>query len=576
MGVSARAIVAVMAISLSAAAGQNPAGSVRTNFRVKYVAAGVVYLDGGRAVGLATGMKLTIKRREPVVDSKTKKEVIEWRVVAQAQVDSVAEVSAVCNILPGGREVQVGDTAMLDVADAEKELEHRELSTNRKYPQVITFTEGNPLEDEVRAAVPRPPLPEINRTRGRIAFEYGGLESGGQFSSRTSQFGLAMRIDTTRIGGTYWNLSGNWRGRLNSRSGATTPQTVNDLLSRTYHLGLTYANPNSHWVTGVGRLYLPWASSLDTLDGGYFGRRFGKIVTAGIFAGSTPDPTSWDYNPNRRIAGSFINFEGGGFDNWRYTSTFGLGLSTLGWTADRQFVFTENGIFYKQVFSIYESLQADRPHVTNQVATSKYTGVSRSFITVRIQPTRRLTFDLNHNYFREIPTFDLALISTGLVDKLLFQGFSAGVRVKLPYDLTVYNSLGRSSKTGDAKSSWNQMYGVTLDSIWRTGIRGDAQYSKFDSSFGSGDYYSVSLSRELGDAFRCEVTAGRQSLASIFTNDSSYRTLGTQFDWFPKGSFYLDGGFTQQQGTIQNYNQWYFGIGYRFESVRKHYTQAGK
>lgn len=576
MGVLLRVLAALMAISISALAGQNPAGSVRTDFRVKYVAAGAVYLDGGRGAGLAIGMKLTLKRRESVVDPKTKKEILEWKVVAKVEVDSVAAVSAVCNILPGGRDVQVGDTAILDVADAEKELQHRELSTSRKYPQVITFTEGNPLEDEVRAAVPRPPLPEINRTRGRIALEYGGLRSAGPFTTDTTQLGLVMRIDTTRIGGTYWNLSGYWRGRLNTRSGPSMPQTVNDLLNRTYHLGLTYANPNSHWVAGVGRLYLPWASSLNTLDGGYFGRRFGKIVTTGIFAGSTPDPTSWDYNPNRRIAGSFINFEGGGFDNWRYTSTFGLGLSTLGWTADRQFVFTENGIFYKQIFSIYESLQADRPHLPSQLATSDYTGVSRSFVTIRIHPTRRLTFDLNHNYFREIPTFDLALISTGLLDKLLFQGFSAGVRVELPRRLTVYNSLGRSSKTGDAKSSWNQMYGVTLGSIWRTGIRGDAQYSKFDSSFGSGDYYSVSLSREFGDTFRCEVTAGRQSLASIFTNDSSYRTLGTQFDWFPKGSFYLDGGVTQQQGTTQHYSQWYFGIGYRFESVRKHYKQAGK
>lgn len=576
MRTSVPVFAALIAISASTLGGQTPSVAVRTNFRVKYVAAGVIYLDGGRAAGLATGMELTVKRRETVTDPKTKKQVVQWKVVAKAKVESVADVSAVCALQPGGQTVQVGDTAVLSVADAQKELEHRELSSTRRYPQIITFTEGNPLEDEVRAAVPRPPLPEINRTRGRIAFEYGGLRSAGPFVSDTSQLGLVMRIDTTRIGGTYWNLSGYWRGRLNTQSSAATPQTVNDLINRTYHLGFTYANPNSHWVAGLGRLYLPWASSLDTLDGGYFGRRFGKIVTAGIFAGSTPDPTSWNYNPDRRIAGSFINFEGGGFDAWRYTSTFGVGLSTLGWTADRQFLFTENGVFYKQFFSIYESMQADRPHVPNQAAGTNYTGISRSFVTIRVSPIKRVTIDLNHNYFREVPTFDLALISTGLVDKLLFQGFSGGLRVKLPYRLTVYNSLGRSSKTGDAKSSWNQMYGVTVGSIWRTGIRGDVEYSKFDSSFGSGNYYTVSLSREFKDVFRCEVTAGRQNLVSIFTNDSSYRTLGTQFDWYPKGSFYLNGGITQQQGTTQHYSQWYFGVGYRFDSVRKHYKPAGK
>ena len=154
-------------------------------------------------------------------------------------------------------------------------------------------------------------MPEINRARGRIGFEYGGLQFAGPGGGNTTQLGLVLRADVTRIGGTYWNLDGYWRGRLDSRNNSSAPQTVNDLINRTYHLGVTYSNPNSHWVAGVGRLYLPWASSLDTIDGGYVGRRLSPSVTAGIFAGSTPDPSSWDYNPNRRIAGSFINFEGG-------------------------------------------------------------------------------------------------------------------------------------------------------------------------------------------------------------------------------------------------------------------------
>ena len=34
----------------------------RTPFRVKYVAEGAVYLDGGRNAGLSEGMKLTVRR----------------------------------------------------------------------------------------------------------------------------------------------------------------------------------------------------------------------------------------------------------------------------------------------------------------------------------------------------------------------------------------------------------------------------------------------------------------------------------------------------------------------------------
>ncbi len=75
-------------------------------------------------------------------------------------------------------------------------------------------------------------------------------------------------------------------------------------MNRTYHLGLYYQNPDSVVTMGVGRLFLPYAPSLSTIDGGYFGYKFSQHMTAGVFGGSTPDPTSWSYNPNQRIAGN--------------------------------------------------------------------------------------------------------------------------------------------------------------------------------------------------------------------------------------------------------------------------------
>jgi len=46
---------------------------------------------------------------------------------------------------------------------------------------------------------------------------------------------------------------------------------------------MNYDNPDSHWVAGFGRMYLPWAVSLDTIDGGYVGRRLGRGATVGVF-----------------------------------------------------------------------------------------------------------------------------------------------------------------------------------------------------------------------------------------------------------------------------------------------------
>ncbi len=539
-----------------------PTPESRLAFQVKYVSKDAAYLEGGRSAGLAEGMKLEV--RDDSLPGKLNPDGSDPRLIAQLEVASVAETSSVTDIKQAKRPLKAGDVAYLSAEDQAALTEQQALSSTRKYPQVITFTEGDPLEEEQRAEVPRPPLPEINRARGRIGVDYSGIMGLNGSSPSSSQVGLVLRADITRIGGTYWNLSGYWRGRMTQRSSAGT-QTLQDLLNRTYHLAMTYDNPNSRWVAGVGRLYLPWASSLETIDGGYFGRRIGGHSTLGIFGGSTPDPTSWNYNPDRRMGGAFLNFEGGSYDSVRFTSTVGSGISTLNGQFDRPFVFVENGIYYKRFLSIYESAQADNPP-GNPAVPRPGPGLARSFVTVRVQPQERISFDFNHNYFRDVPTFDPSLIGTGLLDKYLFQGFSAGVRVEPIRHIFLYTNMGLSSRTGDTRSSLNQMYGFTIGQIWRTGLRGDVRYSRFNSSFGDGEYESASLSRNISDVFRMEVQYGQQKFISGLSANSTSRFVNTMLDTNLGKHYFFTGGFTVDRGVLLDYNQWFVTLGYRFDN----------
>jgi hypothetical protein len=361
-------------------------------------------------------------------------------------------------------------------------------------------------------------------------------------------------------------LSGYWRGRLTSSS-YTGAQTIQDLINRTYHLSLTYDNPNSRWVAGVGRMYLPWATSLDAIDGGYFGARLGHGSTLGIFAGSTPDPTSYSYNPDRRVGGAFINFEGGSFDSFRYTSTTGAGMSAIKWTLDRPFIFFENGIFYKRYLSVYNALQLDSPQ-GNAYQAPTGAGVGRNYTTVRFMPVSRLEFDANYNYMRDLPTFDTALIGTGLLDKYLFQGFNGGVRVEVLKQIWLYTSLGKGNRSGDASSSLNELFGITFGRIPWVGVRADAHYSKFDSSFGSGYYESFSLSRSLSDSLRIEVLGGQQNFTSSYTSDGHSRFVTANVESNLGRHYFIQGGFTLSRGGVQDYDQWLFSLGYRFDSKR--------
>lgn len=540
--------------------------SLRTVFKVKYVAEGVAYLEGGRAQGLTEGMKLEVEETNLPATQGDSASAADPRVVAELEVSAVAETSAVTDIHSPKRPVKAGDLAYLSSSDAEALVQQRALSATRQYPAVISFTEGDTMDEEAREEVPRPPLPSVNRARGRIGLDMMETISHGATNMTSSDVGVAFRGDITRIGGTYWNLSGYWRGRL-TKSSAASQQTLQNLINRTYHLNMTYDNPNSTLVAGFGRLYLPWAPSLDTIDGGYFGKRLSKGTVLGIFGGSTPDPSSWDYQPNRAIGGTFINFEGGEYDGFHYSSTTGAGVSMVKWAIDRPFVFFEDLLSYKRDIAIYESAQLDDPK-GNTATPSPGPGLGRNFFTLRVNPHPRVELDFNYNYFRDVPTFDTTLVGTGLLDKFLFQGFSAGGRVEVYKQVWVSTNLGRSSRTGDSKPSLNEMFGLTFGRLPWLKMRADAHYARFNSSFGTGSYESLSLSRQLSDRLRIEVLAGQQRFASMLTNNNRARFLTGTVETTLGPHYYLQSSFTTNRGDM-SYDQFMFSVGYRFDSKRK-------
>ena len=541
----------------------SPASTIKEvsplRFRVKYVVEGMVYLAGGRKAGLEEGMALVVREGARNADQPGASAVAELRIISVAQTSAVAEVHAAKRVL------RRGDWAYLSQEQTESLLANRNLPAASRHLAVVPFSASRPQNNVVREDGSTRAPSETNRIRGRIGFDYSGFSSRGSIVGTSNTIGLVARTDITGIGGTHWNLNGYWRGRITNKS-RTEEETLQNVLNKTYTMQLTYDNPESKWVAGFGRLYLPWANSLDTIDGGYIGRRVADGVTTGVFLGSTPDPTSWHYNPNQQFGGSFVNFEGGSYDDLHYTSTAGVALSMLKWKLDRPFLFLENGLSYKRTVSVYHSFIVDAPQGVSTNGITPGAGVSRSYLTVHYQPHERIAFDFYHNYFRDVPTAATQLVGTGLVDKLLYQGISAGVRIEPVRHFFLYTTLGRSDKTGDARQTLNQLYGFSWDEIRHTGIRADFHYSKFDSSFGRGDYKVLTLSRHLGDQMMWDTQIGFQNLTSPFTvNTGSSHFFDTSMDVNLFRKSFLQSGYTVVRGSQMNYNQWYLSLGYRFD-----------
>ena len=546
-----------------------------TVFRVKYVSEGSVYIDAGRNADLQEGMKLSVVEAPP---DGVIAEGIQYRGyphVAELVVSSVSDSSAVCEVVQTIGELKVGQAAFLTPESVQVRHESELVADQDKYPILVTFSYGDPLDEEVRetkeAQVTR--LSPLQRLQGRIGFNYGGTQESGGFTSR--QMGLVLDADMHNIGGTYWNFIGSWRGNYGRSStslpGAGTQSlTLTDLVNRTYRIGFTYQSPYSPVTVGVGRLFIPWAPSLSTIDGGYFGRKITRKVTFGFFGGSTPDPSSWSYNPNQHVAGTLVNVEYGSFDHLRMYSTVGVALTSIQWKVARQFAFFENTWSWKQYVSFYNSLQADAARTSPLVnGGSNPTEVSQSFSTLHFQPIKLFGFGVNHNYFKTLPTFDPRLLGTGLLDQFLFQGFSGDVRIALPMHIGLFASLGESKTTTDKRNSLNQAYGLALGRLWKTGMLLDLHYSKFNSAFGSGKYQSFSLSKSFTDSFRVQVYGGHQIFNTVLSSNTNSNFVNGVVDFNVGPRYFLQGNFGWYSGPSLRYTQWSSVFGYRLGGFRK-------
>lgn len=541
---------------------QSSAATMRTEFHVRYVNGIDVYIDGGREAGLAEGTKLVLKQ-DPTRDAAGNASV-EPGIIAKLTVWSIASTSAVCEVETSTRDLTPEDIVSLPDAEVANLVEKNALGNTRHYPMVISFSEGDPLDEEVRETVPRPPLPEVNQIRGRIGFDVSTIREVGQGASTSSSYGAVFRADFTRLFGTYWNLNGYWRGSLRRNSSAYQA-SLQDLINRTYLMSLTYINPQSRWTAGIGRLYVPYASSLESIDGAYGGFQFSKPAMLGMFAGSTPDPTAWNYNPQRRIGGIYINARGGGFETFRYSTTAGFGVDLLKWNINRPFAFTENDLSFKRIFSLYHSMQIDRP-LPNPGMPAISAGLGQSLFSLRVQVHPRVALDLTDTYFRDVPTYDPTLVGTGPLDKYLYQGLNGGARIEFPRHITGYFSLGSSSDSTDPRNALNKMFGATMAGIWKTGLTADARYAQFDSAFASGSYTTVTLSRDMLDNLRLNLQFGKYAYSSTVASNSDSKFVNVLFDTNLGARLFLESMYTVQRGGTLNYNQWTTTLGYRFDN----------
>ena len=538
-------------------------------FHVREVEETALYIDIGRNSGLQEGMRLNLFHSNSAPNPSGGGPTYLGEPINQVKVRIVANSSAVCEIVNSFGDIRIGDFGFLSPSDESPAVGDGGQILRRDLPLATQASDAKPLDDKMaRKFEPSTTLPQ-RRTAVRIGVDYDATQIAGGFRAR--EFGFQIQSDITHIADTNWSFTGYWRGRFRQTSSGLNGaqlESLDDRIDRTYHIGLYYESPDSPNIAGFGRLGVPGAPSLPTVDGGYFGRKINPHVTLGAFGGSTPDPTAWDYNPDQRIAGVFTNLDAGNFSGLHFSGAEGIAMTAIHWRDARQFVFLENTLSWRGFLWFNNVTEVDVARTSPVTGQSNPTGISFTSSSLHVQPIRRLSLGLNHSYLNSLPSFDPNLLGTSLLDKYIFQGLSMDASYDLTRHISVFTQIGHAKSIADEKRMWNSMYGISLSDLLRTGLHAEFRYAKFASSFGDGNYKAVSISRGLAGNMQVELLAGTQNLVSNFTSNTSSHFITVSSMWSLGPQYFIGTGFTWSRGTL-NYQQWNTMFGYRFGSFRK-------
>jgi hypothetical protein len=279
-----RASLAALAVAMVAAVSPpGAAAETQRAFTVTYVTNSAIYLDAGRAEGLAVGSRLKIVR--------------DGADVAEIEIEFVAEHSA------SGREVRLlgivrsGDRAILLSTPEAPAPEAIAPAPEPELPRAPVYATSPERAGEARPWA---------RTSGSLAFGWRRL--GSDFGPVSTETGGRLSLRLSEIAGRDLTFRVRLRSRETEREGYGSQLPSRQDSDRLYELSLAYDPPEGRFAFQLGRLGASRFSTLGDLDGLLGEVRLGAGFSVGAFGGSRPDLADLGFETAGEKYGAFARW----------------------------------------------------------------------------------------------------------------------------------------------------------------------------------------------------------------------------------------------------------------------------
>lgn len=368
----------VLAVLLAAGAGSARAEPTRA-IAVSYISSGAIYLDAGRAEGLAAGARLKLVRG--------------GEAVAELEVDYVAEHSASCKLVSSARPVWAGDRAILLSVPAAADGG----AAPTPAPEPLVAKAPAPYQSPPRGGT----IPWA-KSYGSVALGYRSMSvTGGPGTTETSGR-LSLRL--REIGGKALEVRVRTRARRTERDGYGRSVAKSQSSDRLYELSLAYDPPDGRFSFQVGRLAAGPFVGLGYLDGVLGQVRFGRRFYLGAFGGARPDLTELGFDTAGTKYGAFVRYATEREARPAYAEVVlgGVTERARGGDVSRDYVTLESRFGSGNRWWLFERAEIDLNRGWRRDLAGKGSEVSNAALSAsfRITPTWRasLSYDQRRNY----------------------------------------------------------------------------------------------------------------------------------------------------------------------------------
>jgi hypothetical protein len=488
----------------------SPALAAGTKFRVKYRSMGNVYLEGGRAQGLAIGDSLRVQSGDSVV--------------AELEVVYAAEHSASCRVVSETRTVRAGDQAQA-VSSRAVILEPAAVVLE---PAAASSRTSAALDSKA-ALAPAAPLsaaPALGATRGTAWAHFRGgasigyyrswdeTESDLDFEQRTGRADLRL----TDIARQPLSLTLRARSRQDIRARALsvrTPQSERN--DRLYELALRYDPPSDGMQFEAGRIGIYNFVGIGYLDGGIVRLRVRPKLRLGAFGGRAADYEGFGFASQGSKYGAFVNLAPAG----RYAmGGYDVALAFVHENAEgevsREYLSLESRFGKGSRWSVFQRAELDLNTGWRKEMSASSLQLSNVSLSGNLRLSSALNGFVSYDGRRNFRYYQNRLVPEEVFDDLLHQGLRAGFNLFRPGGFGANLGMGMSLKEEDPRhpelniaNAYSFNAGVRHANLLSWGLSVGVDASGFSNGYTDGGLVSARVGKRFPAGHMLDLSWGR-------------------------------------------------------------------